>query len=266
MDLVTVTCERDMQQMILQAESIQKFLAPCTHWVVLNDRDADTKKWQDLLEPYYTNHTLKIWNPNWYSFENINDWDKQQIYKFTVSQFLDDDYVILDSKNFFIQPCNINDWRGILGCGFFQRASTTPNWNETSNFYAKSFGVQPLDKFLSLQTPFVFEIGVIRSLGDIDSFAKKFNYMPVMASEFLYYSYLVRNQLRGYNPRCLHKTVWPTDYNKEWKFDLENLHQENPKAHVLGLHRSFLMLLSDLDLDIIHTWLESKGLSSRLTI
>jgi hypothetical protein len=244
--------------MILQAESIQKFLAPCTHWVVINDQDADTKKWQKLLEPYYTNHTLKIWNPNWYNLNGAG-WDKQQVYKFTVSQFLDDDYVILDSKNFFIQPCNINDWRDILGCGFLQRVST--DWVTTSNSYAEIFKLAPLEKALSLQTPFVFKFDVVHNL-DIC----KFKDIKVMPSEFMYYSYLVYHQLHKYRkPQCRHKIFWPSDYKKDWITELDRIIVTNPKTLVMGFHRWFLGLLSTSELDLVNEWLKSKGLSSRLT-
>jgi hypothetical protein len=44
-NLVTVTCNRDFQFMLLQAESIQKFLEPCHHWIVINEyEDLEKEK------------------------------------------------------------------------------------------------------------------------------------------------------------------------------------------------------------------------------
>ena len=104
MDLVTVTCDLDFNQMLLQAESISKFLKPCTHWVVINDQHIDKEKWESALTPYYHNHTLKLFTPNWNSIPSDFGWAKQQAYKFVVSKYVNDDYLLLDSKNFFIKP------------------------------------------------------------------------------------------------------------------------------------------------------------------
>ena len=73
MDLVTVVCNRDYQQMLLQAESIQKFLAPCKHWVIVNDEEPDVLFWQENLSKYYTNHELIV-IPYTDLFENTNNY------------------------------------------------------------------------------------------------------------------------------------------------------------------------------------------------
>ena len=58
--LVTVTCNKERHMMVLQAESIQKFLAPCKHWVIVNEFNVNVDAWKELLTPYYTNHELEI--------------------------------------------------------------------------------------------------------------------------------------------------------------------------------------------------------------
>ena len=60
MYLATVTCNRDFQQMLLQAESIQRFLNPCKHVIIINESYPDLDFWNRWLKPYYTNHELVI--------------------------------------------------------------------------------------------------------------------------------------------------------------------------------------------------------------
>jgi len=105
MHLVTVTCNKDLNDMLLQAESIRKFLEPCTHWVIVNDYSIDKKQWIESLQPYYTKHKLKILFPNYWA-TTLDGYAKQNLYKLLISNLLDDDYIILDSKNFFIKKCN----------------------------------------------------------------------------------------------------------------------------------------------------------------
>ena len=60
MNLVTVACYRDFQQILLQAESISLFLEPCTHYIIVNEEKIDLDFWYKWLSPYYKNHELKI--------------------------------------------------------------------------------------------------------------------------------------------------------------------------------------------------------------
>jgi hypothetical protein len=262
MDLVTVTCKRDIQQMILQAESIQKFLAPCTHWVVINDQDVDITKWKTILEPYYTDHTLKFWVPDWNNHTGVG-WDKQQVYKFTVSQFLDDDYVVLDSKNFFIKQTNINNWRNILGSGHLEKINEGwPKWQATNNHYADYFKSMPLRAVLAVQTPFVFKIAITKKLDD--DFILWFNSSEIMPSEFLCYSYLLQPE-QIVKTKCVHKTFWPSDYNQGWDVTLYNIENINPKTTVMGFHRNFLNQLSVEEFNKVNQWIASRQLTTRLT-
>ena len=51
MYLATVTCNRDFQQMLLQAESIQKFVEPCKHVIIINEDKFDYNFWYRWLKP-----------------------------------------------------------------------------------------------------------------------------------------------------------------------------------------------------------------------
>ena len=176
MDLVTVTCWRDHREMILQAESIQKFLKPCTHWVIINDLPHildDTKEfWYKSLPEFYSYHNLKILVPEWDTDEYCT-WERQQMLKYWVYQFIKDDYLILDSKNFFIKDCSLEDWKNHLGCGLLQDYETEGKWMETSQFYAKPFNSEIITNGYSVQTPFVFKKQVLEKIKNVDKFSKK---------------------------------------------------------------------------------------------
>jgi len=255
MYLVTVVCKRDLDQMLLQAESIQKFLEPCTHWVVINDPDPDLSFWQSKLEPYYNKHNLKFYVPDWKLLRGTG-WDKQQIYKYTISKFLDDDYVILDAKNFFIKPCKLEDWKEIQGCGFMQELKE--GWANTSKFYSRKLNVPYRSSSLSIQTPFVFKLSVIKTVSDIDTIKQLLDPASHMPSEFLLYSYLVDNPQKT---KYKHQTYWPQDSNLEMDNQFKNL---SDNIVVLGLHRKFLKKLNNHQITYINEYLESLGLENKL--
>lgn len=261
MDLVTVVCKRDfdVKQLILQAESIQKFVEPCTHWVVINELDADLNFWHNILDRFYTSHTLKIWHP-----ENIaqlieqvpNGWDRQQVLKFLIADKLDDDYIILDSKNFFIKSCSTGEWRNVLGSGTTQDISD--QWHNTAVYYANILNKPVLTQCLSIHTPFVFKIDLVKN------FTK--DLIPLLISkvfppsEFIFYSYLVSNVEKTSQ---LGITLFPKGLANISNFEtaLVKLNQtDNIKC--FGIHRKVFEKISSYDTDIIRNFLHDLDLKS----
>lgn len=261
MDLVTVTCDLDFNQMLLQAESISKFLKPCTHWVIINDQNIDKEKWEVALRPYYHNHTLKLLTPNWNNIPSDYGWAKQQAYKFIISKYLDNDYLLLDSKNFFIKSTDINEWHDIQGCGISEDLlSKGDKWMPTVQAYATKLNVAPSSTITCMQTPYVFKIAEIKKLGNIDLFAEWFLNQPVVPSEFIFYSHLI-NYKTDAHPKYKHVTLWPR-YGEVTKKQLDNLNC-NQDIKVIGLHRRYLEKLNFEQLNIINCWLNELGLENK---
>jgi len=261
MDLVTVTCNLDFNQMLLQAESISKFLKPCTHWVVINDQNIDKEKWELALSPYYHNHSLKLLTPNWDDIPARDGWYKQQAYKFTISKYLDDDYLIFDSKNFFIKPTDINEWQNTQGCGLSEDLLTKGNkWLPTVQAYASKLNVAPSTTITCMQTPYVFKIEEIRKLGDIDLFADWFLKHPVTPSEFIFYSHLIEYKENSQST-YKHFTLWPktsTITDKELNcFNLEK------NIKVIGIHRRYLEKLNFEQINVLNRWLSGLGFQNK---
>ena len=117
MDLVTVTCALDLPAVILQAHSIDQFVTnPVTHWIILEDDVLPSEQWQQDLAPFYTRHNLKLIN-NIALTQDLPGWQRQQILKFMIAEHITvHDYLILDSKNFFIKSTNLDQWPIAEGC------------------------------------------------------------------------------------------------------------------------------------------------------
>ena len=116
MDLVTIACKRDIQDLLLQAHSIDKFIEkPCRHWITVEDESLTPEEWHSLLSPYYTRHKLNL------AFSKRPDlefdapftlgWRRQQMLKLaTAAKSLDDTVLVLDSKNIFVRSTDLDNW------------------------------------------------------------------------------------------------------------------------------------------------------------
>lgn len=109
--IVTVTCSKDVVAMQRLAESIQNFVEPCEHLVIIEDINYDVSYWTSCLEKFYTKHKLVIKNYHkLITVKNNSGWERQQAFKLIASLDCTDKYLILDSKDFFIKPTKLSDW------------------------------------------------------------------------------------------------------------------------------------------------------------
>jgi hypothetical protein len=259
MELVTVTCKRDLPQMLLQAESIQKFLKPCVHWVIVNDRHIDQDSWRNLLSPYYQNHQLKLLFTNWKDYK-YDGWFKQQLYKLSISNYINDDYVVLDSKNFFIKSCDIDAWKNTIGPGCLDYNIQKAEYISASNYIANYFNIEPLKTVLSSETPFVFNHDIVKKAISSDNFFRWFNNKN--CSEFIFYSYLIKDKLTGPlgNPPK-HRTLWHYE-NQLTDLFFNNIHCSD--ITVFGLHRYLLNNIDKSSLNELNNFLDKLGFKNKL--
>ena len=116
MDLVTVICERDMQDILLQAHTINKFVSPCRHYVTIEDESLSLAEWHSILSPFYTKHELilsSLPRPKNLEFNApfTLGWRRQQMLKLmTAARVKSEHALVLDSKNFFVLDTNLDDW------------------------------------------------------------------------------------------------------------------------------------------------------------
>jgi hypothetical protein len=302
MDLVTVVCDRDYNQMLLQAESIQKFLAPCKHWVVVNDEVPDVEFWQNSLSKYYTNHELVV-IPYTDLFENTNNYIghyTQQVCKLMIVKLIKEDYLILDAKNFFIKPTNTNEWDTILGSGqveFLNVPEYNPLnlvkvayiWKPTITFYKELLHVNMPDLIICPLTPFKVQADVLLNYEDLDllydlmstwKYEREFK-VKVGPSEFIFYS-LLANDLIHINKNVKlgdlkRRTCWPTGNGnihsggtkygpwpfKEFHNNFSPEDFKNKDISVLGFHHLFLKSCAPEHIKEINDWLSEMAFTFR---
>jgi hypothetical protein len=115
--LVVVTCYRDLGQLLIMFRSIHKFLQPSNIVIVINE--DDTFKWSvwfDKYQKYLSAHNVQVYTkadllPILNDYKSYtNSWLNQQVLKLLISsKITTQEYVILDSKNFFIKDTNLAD-------------------------------------------------------------------------------------------------------------------------------------------------------------
>jgi hypothetical protein len=212
MNLVTVTCNRDYQHMLLQAESIQKFVEPCTHWIVINEYDdIDIEYWHTSLSQYYTNHVYKILTPKDFATSptHMSGWHTQQYYKLAISTLINDDYLILDTKTFFFKQVSLDYWKDTMGSGILHKFGESidgPPWEDISHHYAKKFNTSPITHFL-FNTPFKVNIDIIKKYNienlmydlyptkEEEQIYFELTNKQLYPSEFILYSYIARDYI-----------------------------------------------------------------------
>ena len=247
MILVTVTCKRDLNQMLLQAESIERFVKNTTHYVIVNDRYVNESFWYNKLSPYYHNNNLKLVFPKWRDLKH-SGWHKQIVYKLKIAELLNDDYIILDSKNFFIRDTDLNSFRDIVGSGKIENNIHRKEYDTCNKYIAKCLGVEPLTHFLSSETPFVIKPELVKD----NAYREWFNHRNF--SECIYYSYLAQSILPAQNQGIKHHTLWDK---------VTELSQYN-ELNIFGVHMHVLEKCTDNEISTLNKWIRSKGLITKL--
>lgn len=267
MDLLTVTCSRDKLQMLLQAESICNFVEPTTHWVIVNDPVVILSEWETLLAPYYTSHRLNLINANDLpvSFDDSKGgWSRQQTYKFLAYKLINDDYLTLDSKNFFIKPCSTSEWKNIIGCGSLANFENLP-WQDTITYYSNYFNIEKNYIHLSIITPFVFHKTILDKIDNFDIFIDWFSKQPVIESEYLLYSALCyKHECFPAYGKISHKSLTITTRYNFSDFDFFKNFYALEHIKVAGLHFKFLEKLSEFEKSEVTTWLHTLGLTTNI--
>jgi hypothetical protein len=280
MYLATVTCYRDFPQLLLQAESIQKFVEPCKHVIVVNHDNPDLDFYYRWLKPYYTKHELVI-IPKidyYYPVKGLHtslvtigtalEWRIQQLQKLLLAYEFEEDYLLLDSKNFFIKPTNLNYWENMIGSGKLTADQVNDYFSKTGDVYRKLFNVTDM-QVCSPATPFKIDRELLTSRCKKEElgyflYAPEFNERVV--SEFIFYSVLINDEIK----KC---TYWPSKNTEGvlWQHDLADLHtrlmqtQNNPDIRISGFHRNLLGKVDTRQLSMINSWLKfAIGLNNTL--
>ena len=255
MPVVTVSCVRDLAQLDLQAQSIQKYLAKdCPVYIIVNE--DDTSSWFDYfnkhLRHYYNDHDLTIlekrsWNCDWDMWipSKINPWhvgwETQQILKLLISEKIESKgYLILDSQNFLISDYDPNSYsigelvpfrQGNLHWGH-------DTWNEYCNVLGFNKPAPNKNrKIISICTPIFFHTELVRSLinavGNYQKFALWFKSASRLKSEFILY-YIWALKTENFN-KCHYRVQ---DWGNPYLRDSQTFDEDFEKfLNFIGVHK-----------------------------
>jgi len=242
MKFLTVTCNRDQSQLILQAESIDKFVEdPIEHYIIINEDDPDILSWYKKLKQYYTKHRLILLPRFNYDYsivqkysDNVLDnygWYMQQLQKLLFAYYIQDDYLILDSKDFFLKETHVSIFfeKQIVG-NRVQLLSTLPEWIDCADAYAEIFDVPTFVHFPGIVTPYKISHKLIT---ESTFFAKEtlaevllypvINGKAKGISEFIFYTYLIPHEHAFwktiFNDNNINVILPKTEYIHTKKFD-----------------------------------------------
>jgi hypothetical protein len=282
MHLVTVTCNRDFSQMLLQAESISKFLESCTHYIIINEKDTDLAFWWRWLSPYYTNHKLVLLKRISYEYNKLpypdvntsvaTGWAIQQLQKLLIAYHLNDDYLLLDSKNFFIKHTSLNEWDNCIGENFLLKHDPQHIYCKVSEIYAKTLGMPIKEQVFYPRTPFKIKKNLITEskLFDFYSIGKTIcepmSALRLPISEFVFYSYLIDQQEWEKIPN----SIYPEDVIY-WNFKEDELNKiaesfdKNNNVKIVAFHRGFLSEVDEKALNLINALLKTLGFTNKIS-
>lgn len=209
-DILTVTCSHHKLMMLMQAHTLNKFYTtPTTHYIFLEDDIMSVGEWQEWLQPEYTKHKLVIIPAH---SERIVDnveklgWFRQQWIKFWASTFIKNDYIILDSKNFFINSMSEDDFpeEGNNRVGWLSHGKNKEH-RPFINYVHKKYKLPYYDSFWTIETPFVFRKTVVEKILDLDCKDLFEHALMFLPSEFILYR--MASDTEVINARELHNKL-----------------------------------------------------------
>lgn len=259
MHLVTVVHDLDIHHMRIQAASVQKFLVPgITHWVIVNEPEPDLQKYHQLLDPYYTQHELKLIAHDWEP--DCIGWVNQQFAKLEIANRINTDYVLLDAKNFFVKHTDLSPWKH-TGSGIFLTAHDE-NIRDIWNYwlplikeYCDQQNCDVPDTVYQIETPFTINHKYITP--ELCKQFRSISQGKAYVSEFLWYSVILHKSGHVF------KKNWPDKHCVFWpgsgvKKQFETLQQ--PHVVLSGIHRHWLETASKFNKAKVRKWLEKLEL------
>ena len=257
MDLLTIACERDYLQVLIQAKSIQKFVQPCRHWIVVNEVGTDHKMWEDALAPFYDRHKLKLifaeddplQPQGWYK-----GWIKQQMWKFIMVKYIKQDYILFDSKCFFIAPTDTSTWThegsGIIIDTAINHDSAA-TWRACNYGYSRALNMPMMEKYYSPEDPYVIKADLMYKIIDRPDWCEWFFYNFYDHCECILYSNYLNLEGHEFKEDRKHNIFWP---GTPWK-DLRGSGLSSA-----GLHHQWLERASIEDKKLAKEYLNELGL------
>lgn len=283
--LVVVTCDKDRWSFEMLCRSIHKFLKPSPILIIVNENHPKSwYKWFKNIRSLLNSHNVIIKNKYDFWNEDIADhlhplqrkgWIDQQPLKLYAGKFIDtNEYVVLDSKNFFIKPLSLDNLLQIKP----EYITSWAPWElkNTVDLYCSMFKLQFTHKILPLTqntTPYVinknYALAMIKHFNGIDNFYKIFtkSALPVdftAAEFFLYEIYTFKNRRNNKgqcNSNCIgfwHFHIEDLNYKIDDFVDVFKKHYKDKDIYTSGLHKSLYkhLTLEEVNLFLLQIRLE----------
>lgn len=294
MELLTITCERDLPDILLQAHTIDKFVTDLdVHRIVIEDGSKSYQEWFDILTPYYTKHKFELY---WFERPDLDfskefiqythrpdaksgigglGWRRQQILKLQITATCakSEAVLVLDSKNIFVRPTSLSDWPVKHGNDEYYYLNeiydspglfTIRDWIEHLD---KVHGLKPPEKFAKiLETPFVWQKSIVEKMWQDYDIPKLFmNPEVIPNSEFhMYFFFVNPSDLEPPQARICRVLMW-TDVDDYDKYIMDSTqHCDRINSPTQGLHRQTRQDMSVSSIEIYKKWLTDKGLDAKL--
>lgn len=280
--LVTVTCQRDLPLLELQAQSFDKYLQEKSSIIVVVN-EIDPTEWQryflDNISHYYQRHNLTIlynkdFQIDWSLFEKnvvVTSWIRQQVLKLAIAEKLNSTfYFVLDSQNFLVNHWSFKS-RFVKGKAPYRINDI--DWAiDSYNNYRGLLALPSLDKkdHMSICTPIYLHTDMIKKLimtqENTMKFSQWFFSYGETKSEFaLYLAWLEFNGGVEKYHHPAHNWGHPMlrdsyDFNKDVEYFTENVGKEERHRWSSINFRAWLDM-NDRQISTVINRLKTLGLS-----
>lgn len=268
MNLLTIACERDKEQLLLLAESVSLFIDECTHYIVINEDNPNINEWENFLSPYYLKNELKLltydtssYLPKWPGGETHIGWHRHAILKILAYKDIKDDYLGLDCKHLFVQRTNPKDFSHYIGCNNFSHYSNLEEKRKpTFEYYKEHFFGQHPNFICHDQMPFLFKRSVLEQIPNLLKTVQWLADMPCMVLEPMFYSFLIIDELEE-NPHI----KGTNRHLGFWRSNNEFIITKPEKIKIIAFHRGFIKNLDEKEYKKINDYLIGLGFKNLLS-
>lgn len=287
--LVVVTCYRDLKPLHIMFRSIKKYLEPANIVIIVNECD-DMKwlTWYDRTSVLLSDHNVKVVyrkdfvDDSLYKLNLMFDgWWLHGILKITASNVVDTgEYVLLDSKNFFVRPTKLENIKRRFGTDIFSDIGWDIGWvsavtSKLSNPLINL--ISPHCKLLleSSEMPYIINTSYAHQLighfGGLHSFVKWYltvcyntfacklanppeDKRQVFVTECYLYELFCSLELGVKHQGEVEKNSWVLWNKKYGQIPKEPIDQIPESVHVGGIHREYIRESSKAEIDSIYEY------------
>jgi hypothetical protein len=223
MNIVTITFDRDFDQLLLQADSIDKYLkTKAIHWIIVESTSKSHQEWKDALTPFYKFHELKLLFFGDFEYPN-NGYQRQQILKFLISTYVQEEfYLVLDCKNFLVKETALTfdldeeGNRSVFDNSKEYFTYFSPYWfDQIQNSIKEELDVPIPNKFWGINTPYRMKSTISKKIVETLNLSNFFYRNRSVFIDFFLYRLFTNYPVENSRSDQIYVTLWPNLANKK---------------------------------------------------